>query len=42
MTVTIRQGDRMVAVTGPSSALGSLLGAGEPETTAVLGQPGRQ
>lgn len=26
MTVTIRQGDRMVAVTGPSQALGSLLG----------------
>jgi len=25
MTVTIRQGDRMVAVTGPSQALGSLL-----------------
>ena len=25
MTVTIRQGDRMVAVTGPSRALGSLL-----------------
>jgi len=25
MTITIRQGDRMVAVTGPSQALGSLL-----------------